>query len=179
MLEKAVSVDFQKAPCRFPPGLLSCRCPKSWNPKHVKIREFPFSFRSEQLQNESSPNFSNFRPGFCPEFCSEVSPIFWGVFVLHFLGNREFPGKFQEKSTKHFLEIGQSKNFSPSFPEYSSGTPAEVPETVTAFSSFLTFDSSHRPPALKVLSRGQQGVFKWFSYTNGDLRCLGSGDSNH
>ena len=25
--------------------------------------------RSEKLQKESSPNFSNFRPEFCPEFC--------------------------------------------------------------------------------------------------------------
>ena len=29
--------------------------------------------RSEKLQNESSPNFSNFCPGFCPEFWSEFS----------------------------------------------------------------------------------------------------------
>ena len=29
--------------------------------------------RSEKLQNESSPNFSNFRPEFCPEFFEEFS----------------------------------------------------------------------------------------------------------
>ena len=35
--------------------------------------------RSEKLENESSPNSSNFRPEFCSEFCSEFSPEFhWG-----------------------------------------------------------------------------------------------------
>ena len=42
------------------------------------------NIRSEKLQNESSPNFSNFRPEFCPECCSEFSPNFscfvsWGT----------------------------------------------------------------------------------------------------
>ena len=42
---------------------------------------------SEMSQNESSPNFSIFRPEFCPEFCSEFPPNFRGVFVLRFVGN--------------------------------------------------------------------------------------------
>ena len=33
------------------------------------------SLRSEKLQNESSPNFSNFHPEFCPEACSDPCPI--------------------------------------------------------------------------------------------------------
>ena len=34
------------------------------------------NLRSEKLQNESSPNFSNHRHEFCPEFCSEFSANF-------------------------------------------------------------------------------------------------------
>ena len=48
--------------------------------------------RSGKLQNESFPNFSNF----CPEFCSEFSRIFRGLFVLRFVGDGD-----QKKFTKN------------------------------------------------------------------------------
>ena len=79
--------------------------------------------RSEKLQNESFPNFSNFYPEFCPEFCSEFSPNILRSFRASFRGRRwpekihqkslpffnaKFPGKFEEKIHKNFLESGQS-----------------------------------------------------------------------
>ena len=83
----------------------------------------PF-LRSEELQNESFPNFSIFRPEFCPEFCSEFSPKFLRSFRASFFCGRrrpekihqksppffnaKFPGKFEEKIQKMFLESGQS-----------------------------------------------------------------------
>ena len=45
------------------------------------------TLRLEKLQNESSPNFSNFCPEFCPEFCSEFFRILRGFFALRFVGN--------------------------------------------------------------------------------------------
>ena len=57
--------------------------------------------RSEKLQNESSPNFSNFRPGVCPEFCSEFSPIFSWIFRALFRGKRR-PEKIHQKSPPFF-----------------------------------------------------------------------------
>ena len=53
--------------------------------------------RSEKSQNESSPNFSNFRP----EFCSEFSPIFLRSFRASFRGKRR-PEKFHQKSPPFF-----------------------------------------------------------------------------
>ena len=57
--------------------------------------------RSEKLQNESSPNFSNFRPEFCPEFCSEFSPNFVRSFRASFRGKRR-PEKIHQKSPPFF-----------------------------------------------------------------------------
>ena len=54
---------------------------------------FSYLLRSEKLQNESSPNFSIFSPGFCPEFCSEFSPNFSRIFRASFRGKRR-PEKF-------------------------------------------------------------------------------------
>ena len=54
--------------------------------------------RSEKLQNESSPNFSNFGPGFCPEFCSEYSPKFSRIFRASFRGKRR-PGKVHHRQS--------------------------------------------------------------------------------
>ena len=66
------------------------------------------NIRSEKLQNESSPNFSNFHPGVCPEFRSEFSPKFSGVFVLRFVGNGD-QKKFT-KNPRHFqCKIGGRK----------------------------------------------------------------------
>ena len=43
---------------------------------------------SEKLQNVNSPNLLSFRPEFCAENCSELSPNFSRSFVvLCFLGN--------------------------------------------------------------------------------------------
>ena len=38
-----------------------------------KLDENERILRSQKLQNESFPNFSNFHPDFCPESCSEFS----------------------------------------------------------------------------------------------------------
>ena len=66
------------------------RMPRQNTPKNRNVR-------SEKSQNESSPNFSNFCPGFCPEFLSEISRFFfWGFFVLCFVGNGD-----QKKITKN------------------------------------------------------------------------------
>ena len=88
-------------------------------------------FRSQKLQNETSPNFSNFRAEFCPEFCSEFCPNFSRSSRASFRGkqrpeknhqkspqffNANFPGKFEEKIHKSFLESGQSNTF-PSAPD--------------------------------------------------------------
>ena len=81
--------------------------------------------RSGKSQSESSPNFSNFCPEFCPEFLSEFSPNFLRSFRASFRGKRrpekihqksppffnaKFPGKFEEKIHKSFLESGQSSS---------------------------------------------------------------------
>ena len=58
-------------------------------------------FRSEKLQNESSPNFSNFRPEFCPEFCFEFSPSFSRSFRASFRAKRR-PEKIHQKSPPFF-----------------------------------------------------------------------------
>ena len=85
---------------------------------------FPFFFRSEKLQNESSPNFSNFRPEFCPEFCPEFSPKFLSFRASSCRKRRlekihqkspqffdaKLPGKFEEKIHNIFLENGQSNS---------------------------------------------------------------------
>ena len=83
------------------PKATARRAPETLKGKFIRTPRFsgtlPGHFvRSEKLQNESSPNFSNFRPEFCPEFCSELSRIFRGVFVLRFVGNGD-----QEKFTKN------------------------------------------------------------------------------
>ena len=78
--------------------------------------------RSEKLQNESSLNFSNFRPEVCPEFRSEFPRIFRGGFVLRYLGNGDYkkihqksppffnakcPGDYEKKITKCFWRGGK------------------------------------------------------------------------
>ena len=90
-------------------------------------RHFPGIFpegtlRSERVQNEKSPNVSNFRPEFCSESCSEFPPKFSRIFVLCFLGNGDHkkfttnipailqcqsPGKV--KTPKNNLERGQAR----------------------------------------------------------------------
>ena len=70
--------------------------------------------RSEKLQNESSPNFSNFRPEFCSEFSLKCLKSFRASFRMKRrpekkkkkhpksppFFNTKNPGKFKEKSTK-------------------------------------------------------------------------------
>ena len=95
--------------------------------KSAPIENGEKNLRSEKLQNENAPNFSNSCPEFCPEFCSEFSPKFLRIFRASFRGKRrpekihqksppffnaKFPGKFEEKIHKSFLESGQSKKFS-------------------------------------------------------------------
>ena len=85
--------------------------------------KWPEFVRSEKLLNESSPNFSNFRPEFCPEFCSEFSPNSSRSFRASFwrsqkkihrkfppFFNAKFPVNFEEQTHKSFRESGQSKN---------------------------------------------------------------------
>ena len=48
------------------------------------------------MQNESSPNYSNFRPEFCLEFCSEFSPRFLRSLRASFRWTRR-----QEKLTEN------------------------------------------------------------------------------
>ena len=59
------------------------------------------TLRSEKLHNESSPNFSNFRPEFSPEFSSEFSPNFPRRFRASFRGKRR-PKKNHQKSPPFF-----------------------------------------------------------------------------
>ena len=56
---------------------------------------------SEKLQTESSPNVSNFRPGFSPEFSSEFSPNFSRIFRASFREKRR-PTKNSPKSPAIF-----------------------------------------------------------------------------
>ena len=73
-----------------------------------RARETPVRVRSEKFQNESSPNFSNFRPEFCPEFCSEFSPnCSRGVFVLRFVGNGD-QKKFTENPRRFSMQNSQA-----------------------------------------------------------------------
>ena len=64
--------------------------------------------RSEKLQNESSQNFSNFRPEFRPEFCSEFSPNFSRSFCASFLEEQR-PQKNHQKSLQFFNAKFQGK----------------------------------------------------------------------
>ena len=94
----------------------------SWCHAALMLRQ---SFRSGKLQNESFPNFSNFRPDICSEFCSEFSLNFSRSFRASFPGRRrpekihqksppffnaKFPGKYEKNIHKHFLESRQSNN---------------------------------------------------------------------
>ena len=78
--------------------------------------------RSGKWQNESFPNFSNFRPEFCPESCSEFSPNFSRTFRASFrwrrrpekihpksppFFNAKFPGKHEKNIHKILLESRQ------------------------------------------------------------------------
>ena len=80
--------------------------------------------RSEKLQNESSPKFSNFCPEFCQEFCSEFSPNFSRSFRASFRGKRrqekihqksppffnaKFPGRYEKKIHYLFWRAGKVK----------------------------------------------------------------------
>ena len=85
---------------------------------------FPHLFMSEKPQNGSSPNFSNFRPEVCAQFCSEFSPNFLRSSRASSRGKRrpetnspKIPGIFQckiprqtrtKKILKCFLGGGQS-----------------------------------------------------------------------
>ena len=80
-------------------------------------------FLAGKLRGESLPNFSNIHPEFCPEFRSEFSMNFWGIFRALFPGKRrplkihqnsppffnaKSPDKFEEKIHKYSLESRQS-----------------------------------------------------------------------
>ena len=67
------------------------------------------SVRSEKLQNESSPNFSNFRPGFSPEFSSELSPKFSRIFRALFPSKRR-PQINHQKSSPFFNTKSPAKH---------------------------------------------------------------------
>ena len=73
--------------------------------------DFGLFFRSEKLQNESSPNFSNSCPGFCPEFCSRIFPEFFEDFSCFVskknhqkspaFFNAKFPGKYEKNYSQN------------------------------------------------------------------------------
>ena len=56
--------------------------------------------KGRKVAEQKFPNCLNFRPEFYPEFCSEVSRIFRGVFVLRFVGNGD--QKNFTKDPRHF-----------------------------------------------------------------------------
>ena len=62
---------------------------------------------SEKWQNESSPNFLNFCPGFPPEFCSEFSPNFSRSFRASFPRRRR-PEKIHQKSRLFSMQNSQA-----------------------------------------------------------------------
>ena len=92
--------------------------------------KFKAFFSREKLGQKScrtkvSRIFRFFVPDFAPNFAPNFPRIFRGFFVLHFCGRRrpekfhpksppffnaKFPGKFEEKIHKMFLESGQSKS---------------------------------------------------------------------
>ena len=65
-------------------------------------------FKSEKLQNESFPNFSNFRPEFCSEFCSEFSPKIPAIFqckIPRQTRNKYSQNSSGEQAKKYFSEM--------------------------------------------------------------------------
>ena len=80
--------------------------------------------RSQKLQNECSPNFSNFRPEFLPRILLRIFPEFFEDFsrfvswetetrkihqkIPPFF-NAKFPGKHEKNIHKMFLESRHSK----------------------------------------------------------------------
>ena len=109
---------------RHPPAkatLSSCSC-QAGKGKHINVNKLGGLFGSERVQNEKSPNFSNFRPEFCSEFSPKISRIF---FCAIFPGKRrtqkihqksppffnaKSPGKVKEKIHKSLLESGPAKD---------------------------------------------------------------------
>ena len=63
--------------------------------------------RSQKLQNENSPNFSNFRPEFGTEFCSNFPRNSSGVFRASFRGKRR-PDKLHQRSPPFFNANSQA-----------------------------------------------------------------------
>ena len=57
--------------------------------------------RSEQVQNEKSPNFRVFDPNFAPKSAPNFPRIFRGPLVLCFVGNRDHNKKIT-KNPRHF-----------------------------------------------------------------------------
>ena len=76
--------------------------------------------RSEKLQNESFPNFSNFRPEFCPEF----SPNLSRTFRASFRGRRR-PEKIHQKSLPAIFQRKIRRQTRKKYSQNSSGEQAE------------------------------------------------------
>ena len=98
--------------------------------------------RSEKLQNESSPNFSNFCPGFCSEFFEDFLCFdLWGngeqkkihEKSLPFF-NAKFPGKHGKNIHKIVLESRQSNSF---FRGYKIPPAPKIPETFRGGGDFV------------------------------------------
>ena len=99
----APKVAILEAPCAQMPGRSITRPPGALLPE-TPLGSHPASrvsqsFRSGKSQNESFPNFSNFRPEFCSEFCSEIFPNFSRIFRASFRGRRRVGD--QKKFTKN------------------------------------------------------------------------------
>ena len=95
-----------------------------WCPKPIRLHETRM-LRSEKLQNESFPNFSNFRPEFTPNFAPNF-PEFLEGFSCFVRGKRrpekihqksppffnaKFPSKYKKEIHKFLLESRQSNNY--------------------------------------------------------------------
>ena len=113
-------------------------------PSFLEFSEGPSStwelqeIRSGKLQNESFPNFSNFRPESCPEFCSEFSPNFSRTFRASFRGRRR-PEKFT-KNPRHFSMQNSQANTKKIFTNF-FWRAGRVTRKRKSFSSSLWFGS--------------------------------------
>ena len=77
---------------------------------HSGFRSRGTCYRSEKLQNESSPNFLNCRPGFCPEFCSGFSPKFSRIFRASFRRRRR-PENVHQTSPPFSMQNSEANTF--------------------------------------------------------------------
>ena len=74
-------------------------------------------FRSEKVQNESSPKFLSVRPGFSPEFSSEFPPHLLRIFRALFPRKRR-PQKIHKKIPCHYSMPNPQANANKLFTQF-------------------------------------------------------------